>query len=199
VNLPGENGLVLCRRVRSTPQLAHLPIALFSLWDRPGDIAAGLEAGSDYVLSKALLCRPEDWQLRVKELLACPDSRPYARSLSLTVNPGVPSVAEWVAALNQVLRYQAQRQLGLEVALILIRRSAERTGAEFPSLRLLPDGLGLDPGQISCAGGSEMVLAFAVSLANELWCILGSKEGAPLLRSLAAAIPVLSELLTSQQ
>src|SRR5437870_12722355 len=65
VNLPGESGLVLCRRIRAAPGLAKLPIAIFSHWDRPEDIAAGLRAGADFVLSKELLCSPDDWRIRV--------------------------------------------------------------------------------------------------------------------------------------
>jgi DNA-binding response OmpR family regulator len=198
VNLPGENGLVLCRRVRSTPHLARLPIALFSLWDRPGDIAAGLESGSDYVLSKSLLCQPEQWQLRLHELFKCADSQPYARSLSWTGSEGGTSATAWIEALNQVLLYQAQRQLGLDVALVLVRRAAARSAPDLPPGALLPDGLGLDPGLARRADSSEMVLAFAISLANQVWCVLGSIDGGPLLRSLAQAVPALSESLTPQ-
>src|SRR5581483_549541 len=196
VNLPGENGLVLCRRVRSAPHLARLPIALFSLWDRPGDIAAGLQAGSDFVLSKALLCQPERRQQRVSELLT--HSQPYSCSLSWTKSADVEFVVGWVEAVNQVLRYQAQRQLGLDVLTVLVRRAVERIGSEHPPPRLLPDGLGLDPSQVTRAGGAEMVQGFTVSLANQFWCVLGSIEGTALLRGLARAVPPLAELLTPQ-
>ena len=45
LNLSGENGLVLCRRVRATPAFTQLAVALFTNWDRPEDVIAGLEAG----------------------------------------------------------------------------------------------------------------------------------------------------------
>src|SRR5262249_12691887 len=52
VNLPGVTGPELIRRVRATPNFAALPVALFSHWERLGDIVDGLEAGADHLLSK---------------------------------------------------------------------------------------------------------------------------------------------------
>ncbi len=196
VNLPGESGLVLCRRVRETAQLARLPMALFSHWERPGDIAAGLEAGSNYVISKSVLCRPEDWQLRIREIISFPDSRFSLHSLNWNADQQAQAVRGWNEALNQLLRYQVQRQVGTEVAVILTRRAGERMRAAFPSLGLSPDGMGLVLSQVTNARDAEMVLAFAVALANELWCLLGSMEGAGLFRSLAVAMPPLAETFT---
>ena len=41
VNLPGMSGVEWCRKLRATADLATLPVALFSNWDHPEDIAAG--------------------------------------------------------------------------------------------------------------------------------------------------------------
>ena len=69
LNLPGDNGLVLCRRLRQASELASLPVALFGDWQRSDDIAEGLEAGIDFMIAKDLLCRPDEWQARLQEIL----------------------------------------------------------------------------------------------------------------------------------
>jgi DNA-binding response OmpR family regulator len=69
VHLPGASGLELCRRLRGTPGLADLPIALFSQADRPEDEQAGREAGANDVLSKELLGQPEVWSSRLRQIL----------------------------------------------------------------------------------------------------------------------------------
>ena len=75
LNLLGERGEALCRRVRACPETVNIPIALFTHWDRPEDISSGLEAGGDYVVSKDLITRPEAWQARLREILAAAASR----------------------------------------------------------------------------------------------------------------------------
>jgi CheY-like chemotaxis protein len=69
IHLPGMDGIELCRRLRAVPGLAELPVALFSQGANPDDLRAGLEAGANFVLSKDLLCRPDDWRRRVEEIL----------------------------------------------------------------------------------------------------------------------------------
>ena len=61
-NLPGVSGLELCRRVRATPALADLPIALFVYLRLTEDVAAGLEAGVDFLFSKELVGSPDEWR-----------------------------------------------------------------------------------------------------------------------------------------
>lgn len=69
LNLPGARGEDLCRRVRADPTLEYLPLALFTHWDRPEDVIAGLEAGADYVVSKELLADPVAWGRRLADCL----------------------------------------------------------------------------------------------------------------------------------
>src|SRR4051812_37663767 len=48
-NLTGISGPELCRRIRATPSLSDLRVSLFSHWGQPADVAAGFEAGADFV------------------------------------------------------------------------------------------------------------------------------------------------------
>ena len=72
VNLPGASGLDWLRRVRAATEHAGLPVALYTHWGLPADVAAGLDAGVDFVFDKDLASRPADWQRRLSEILASP-------------------------------------------------------------------------------------------------------------------------------
>jgi PAS domain S-box-containing protein len=77
-HLPGMDGIELCRKLRAVPELADLPVALFSQGATVEDQQAGRAAGADFVLSKDLLCRPDDWRRRIDEMLRL--GRPKAES-----------------------------------------------------------------------------------------------------------------------
>jgi|GEM_PF-561510 PAS domain S-box-containing protein len=50
VEMPGMNGLALCRRIRHHPRTAHVPVVLVSSRVDEGDVKAGLAAGAtDYI------------------------------------------------------------------------------------------------------------------------------------------------------
>lgn len=69
VNLPGMNGVELCRRLRELPQFHDTPIAMFTP-DREADHLQVLrEAGANFFLTKDLLCQPADWQQKIQDLL----------------------------------------------------------------------------------------------------------------------------------
>ncbi len=69
IHLPGMDGIELCRRLRALPELADVPVALFSQGANQDDLQAGLAAGANFVLPKDLLCRPDDWRRSVEEML----------------------------------------------------------------------------------------------------------------------------------
>ncbi|HXG09045.1 MAG TPA: response regulator [Gemmataceae bacterium] len=173
LHLPGPSGLELCRRLRSTPALAGLPVALFGSWDRPDDIAAALQVGVDFVLPKDLLNQPEAWRERVVEILHWADSRSDPISLSCLQGLSPSQQANrLLEALNQTLRHPTVRRLGREVVRALIRRAGERSS--FPGLAewSLSDDLTL-----ACAGLTacpEAVQRFASILAEQLGCLLGA-------------------------
>lgn len=50
--MPGVNGFEVCQQIKSTPQLAHIPIILFSALDGADHVAAGFAAGADEFLTK---------------------------------------------------------------------------------------------------------------------------------------------------
>jgi DNA-binding response OmpR family regulator len=196
LNLPGESGLDLCRRIRATPTLADLPIALFSHCERPEDIVAGLESGIDYVLSKDLLGRPDQWQQRLHELLSPVDSRPYRRSLSWTVDVVLP-VEHWLGPLNQALRQQVLR-MGTRILVALLQRALLRTGLGRAADWFQSDGWTLDIRRIATGQSPERILTFTAAIAEFLWAVVGTTGSAPFRSALTDGPPALVELFADR-
>jgi len=178
LNLPGTSGLELCRQLKGDSQQAGLRVALFTHWDRPREIASGLEAGADFVISKDLLCRPDDWRARLAEILAARNGHPDLASLSwMQTHPRTSSPEAWLESINQALRHSGVRQLGPEVVAILTERAARQAGLSLERDWLAPDSLALDHAQIACLR-PEIVMTFGIALAEQLWRVLGSTGAA---------------------
>ena len=52
VMMPGMDGFEVCRRIKSNPKSAHVPVVMVTALDQPADRVAGLEAGADDFLTK---------------------------------------------------------------------------------------------------------------------------------------------------
>jgi DNA-binding response OmpR family regulator len=188
LNLPGENGAVLCTRLRGTAELSHVPIALFRHWDRTEDIVAGLAAGADFVVSKELLCRPDEWRIRIRELLTSLDRRTAELSLSL---PGVSdlnlAVERRPEAVNRALRVPQLRSLNRELLETLLERAAAKAAWRHPNVWLLPDDRGLLRESVAKIDPQQL-LDFVAALAEQLWCVAGSAARDAFAGALRAAL-----------
>ena len=69
INLPGMNGIELCRRVRTLAHLRETPVAIFTPEHEPEQLQELRDAGADFFLSKDLLCNLTSWQQKIQELL----------------------------------------------------------------------------------------------------------------------------------
>ena len=72
VMMPGMDGFEVCRRIKSNPKTAHVPVVMVTALDQPSDRVAGLEAGADDFLTKPV----DDAALfaRVRSLVRLPHS-----------------------------------------------------------------------------------------------------------------------------
>jgi CheY-like chemotaxis protein len=199
VNLPGESGPELCVRIRGVPAWQALPVALFSHWDRPDDVALGIDAGAEYLVAKDLVCQPDAWRLRLEEILTPLDSRGAVCQLSWKVGPQGHS-PEAFSALNQALRHPDLRFAGPEVVQALLRRILWRVESDFglPSGTLkdwlASDGLSLRP--VPAAGGreGEIFLAVATAWTEQISRLLGTTASAPCRAALARLVDTLMGL-----
>src|SRR5258708_4994721 len=52
VMMPGMDGFEVCRRIKTNPKTAHVPVVMVTALDQPSDRVTGLEAGADDFLTK---------------------------------------------------------------------------------------------------------------------------------------------------
>lgn len=71
VMMPGMSGYEVCRRLRTNPRTATIPILMFTAKTQVMDKVIGFEAGADEYLTKPI--QPTELIDRVETLLASPD------------------------------------------------------------------------------------------------------------------------------
>jgi CheY-like chemotaxis protein len=192
VNLSGHSGLELCRRARTVAELASVTIALFTQWGIPRDLAAGLEAGVDFVFCKDLVCRPRDWQRRLQEILSAGSGQPCPWSLGCLGGEEGPR-ADWLSAVTQSLHHASVRWLGSEVLRAVLGRALRQTFAADcahagATSWLLPEGIAFDPACAPTTLPPAMLFALLTALSEQFWRLLGAEASAPV-RAVLAALP----------
>src|SRR5262249_31164671 len=163
------SGLECCSRLRAEPGLRDLPVALFSQWLRPEDVASALEAGADFIVSKELLARPNDCRERLDELLAWTLERRLPVELRLDDLPG--SVGPMLERFHKVRRGPALGALGEEVVRVLITRASSA-------------GTGIMSDMINGDVSPEAMSGFIVAFAEQVWRVLGTTSSVPMWRAL---------------
>jgi CheY-like chemotaxis protein len=192
LNLPGEGGDVLCRRVRATPALAELKVAWLSHRDRSEDVLRGLTAGVDFLFSKELLGQPDTWIARLGEILS--GKNPIIDDLRVIFHQRVllpRPPREVIDSVNRLLRQPAMRRFAPDVVRELHRQVLNQLGDDPPTW-FRPDGLSLDSAVIDLVS-TDNVAAFLIALAEVLGRLLGIRDCAPLRGHLIATAHLLCE------
>jgi DNA-binding response OmpR family regulator len=171
INLPGMNGLDLCRQLASGPGGRPL-LAVFSHWDRPAEVEAALDAGADCIVTKELLRRPADWQERLGGLLAVRQSGRDSRfSIPIRGLGEACLKREYLPALEESLHEVPLRLLGAEITDLLVRRAARDAGVSLPSGAPLVHENGMSWPESLRKGRPP--LAWANGIAVGIWRLLG--------------------------
>lgn len=191
INLPAMNGAAFCRLLRQTPDFAALPVALFSHWDRPEDIASGWDAGADFVVSKDLLCKPAAWNERIDELVQVVRNGRSADDLLDCLATEPPSLS--AEGCGNLLT-KAARQVGPAVVQAVARRAWRQAGLTVsPSGPLRTDEA---PDWLLFARNHspDTMAVFLASVVRQLNALLGKSGVGPLRQLVVAAVPSLSGL-----
>ena len=99
VMMPGMDGFEVCRRIKQTPKLAHVPVIMVTALDQPSDKVQGLEAGADDFLTKpvddiALITRVKN----LARLKVLSDELMMRASTTQELGIGTGTAPDWVQA-----------------------------------------------------------------------------------------------------
>lgn len=67
VIMPKKSGIELCKEIKASPLLNHIPVIIISAKNREADLIEGLKSGADSYIRKPF--HPEELQVRVENLL----------------------------------------------------------------------------------------------------------------------------------
>ena len=202
MRLEGESGADLCKRLRTAATFANLRVALFTTWGMHDDIRAGLEAGADLVFDKDLVVQPDAWRQRLAEILAWSRGRAWAKLVAWkTESVWATPPPDWPTIYNRALR-QAVARLSTGVLRVLLLRSLHGMFAQY---QRNDDALAwLHPSEAAFASERlqpaepETIAFLGVSLAEQMWCMLGSRDSAFFTAALAPVVPGLTEALLNR-
>jgi CheY-like chemotaxis protein len=200
--LTGETGVDLCRRLRATPQVAAMRVALFTISGLHENLRAGLEAGADVVFAKDLVVQPDDWRRRLAEILAWSRGRVWTNLVAWKTDHAWPAPPpDWLGVYNQALRQGLARGMSGSLLRVLVQRAInqtcahERRGDEGHAWLHVTDAA-LNEAHLAPLATPETVAFLGASLAEQMWCLLGSRDSEFFTAALAPVVPGLTEALT---
>ena len=204
MRLATETGADLCRRVRAQPDLADLPIALFTDWEMIRDVRAGLAAGADFVFAKNLVADEMNWRVRLAEILGWTRGRVWETLVACnsgTIWPSPPPT--WLAIYNRVLQQAVVGRLTAGILHVVLQSAIQKTVAhlncpEDARSWLHSEGTPLLNANLVSAVSPEAVVFLGAALAEQLWCLLGTLDSAFFTEALAPVVPGLMEAIPNR-
>jgi CheY-like chemotaxis protein len=202
MRLPARReGADLCCQIRATPAFAGLRVALFVNGSLQEDIWAGLEAGADLVFAKDLIVEEDAWRRRLAEILAWTRGRGWAKLVAWKAERAwPPPPPDWLAAYNRALRQALTRRLSAQVLRVVLKRAVRDTFAhdlrhEEACAWLHATDATLNEERVAPATSPESVAFLGASLAEQMWCLLGSRDSAFFTAALTPVVPGLTEAM----
>jgi sigma-B regulation protein RsbU (phosphoserine phosphatase) len=162
--MPGANGLDLCKRLRNRPRTPYLPIILLTSRDAKRDLAEGLNAGADAFVSKPInqaeLLAQIGVTERILKLEQSLDTK--VRDLTLAKNRLDRDLEAAATIQHSLLPEESPDFPGLEVAWVY--DSCEIVGGDmFNVFRLSDDEVGMYVLDVSGHGTSAALLSVGLS------------------------------------
>lgn len=130
IMLPGQNGLDVCRRMKSHSDLKHIPIIMISAKSEETDVVLGLELGADDYVTKPF--SPRVLFSRIKAVMR--------RNLEEEKSPQVASFGDFHIEFDRYLVKKRDRQLALTLSEFgILRRLVLNPGKVLTRNQLLDD------------------------------------------------------------
>jgi two-component system, cell cycle response regulator len=155
VMMPGMDGFEVCRRLKSNPKTAHLPVIFVTALDQPSDRVKGLEAGADDFLTKPF--NEVALMARVRSLLRLKMLTDELRARTSTS----------IALGLQDVEIEAQRDSGQGGTVLLVDDRASQAQRLADILRLQQQVTVVAPEQAMVEARRTQVDLFIVSLSLE--------------------------------
>jgi two-component system alkaline phosphatase synthesis response regulator PhoP len=130
VMLPGENGLDVCRRMKSNPELKNIPVVILSAKGEELDVVLGLELGADDYVSKPF--SPKVLFSRIKAILR---RGKEPEKISKTMKFG-----EFILEIDRYILRKADKVIPLTLSEFgILRRMVSNRGKVLTRNQLLDD------------------------------------------------------------
>ncbi len=130
--LPGQNGLDVCRRVKSYPQLRSIPIIMLSAKSEETDVVLGLELGADDYVTKPF--SPRVLFSRIKAVLRRNEEEVSAKG------PKIFEFAHFHIDFESYIVKKQNRPIALTLSeFAILKRLIERSGKVLTRNQLLDD------------------------------------------------------------
>ena len=191
LNLPGDGGFELHRRIKEEEQKRLMPpVALFTQWAQTGLIAEMIDAGLDFFICKDLLGQPDEWKARVDEVLTLAADPPTAPTPLQVAQLRAPAVV--AQSIREALSHPSLRGVGFEVIQSMAWRALDRAVATpgcQPGIDVRFLG-GMVMGDLAPLTNCRPIFLSQLvrSLVYQAECLLGSVVSEPLRMALAKAV-----------
>lgn len=130
IMMPDMDGFEVCRRLRSVPRLAHIPVIMFTAKTLVEDKVAGFEAGADDYLTKPT--HPQELSARVKAMLSRAKSQAQAVSTRRATVIAVMGVRGGLGTTTTAINLAAAlMQSGQDVIFAEFRPGAATAGLQL--------------------------------------------------------------------
>lgn len=130
IMLPGENGLDVCRKIKSAPELKNIPIIILSAKGEELDVVLGLELGADDYVSKPF--SPKVLFSRIKAILR--------RGKEPERNLKVYKFGDFVLEIDRYILRKGDKVIPLTLSEFgILRRLATNAGKVLTRNQLLDD------------------------------------------------------------
>jgi signal transduction histidine kinase len=128
VMMPGMNGFEVCRRIRTTPTLAEVPIIMVTALDDRSSLLLGIEAGADDFLSKPI--DRQELRLRVRTIIRLNRYRTLVKQ-----RENLRAMAEHIITAQEQERKRISRELHDDIgqALMAHMLNLRNLQAELPA------------------------------------------------------------------